>query len=342
MSILKSFLDKSLALSRLGKKWMDAFCADICESARTTSYMETVGNKADTLHRYIGNSDIRALKRGYELQLRKMLKRLNLKKVELAIDGKKDPYYGKELFHTRRTKYERGTNNSWEYIQLSVVWPIRVPLMAIPYPQGADLAEICIELLEFARSLQLTIMNVLFDRGFYNAHLIDYLQSRKSKKPIPYLILVPRDKAIKRYIIETTKKMGVFEHKMKYSKEKSTWKPKTTIVVCKEVGKNRKGELYDMIFATNLKPSWSLIRRYRRRWNIETGFRIMEEGKIMTKSNNPLIRYFYFLLRGLLTLLWTVSNVCKTELTYKRYLCSIEKELRKWIVYKPPAILPDY
>ena len=61
---------------------------------------------------------------------------------------------------------------------MSTVYPVRLPLMSIPYKQGDDIAEICIELLEYARSLPVRIRKVLFDRGFYIWHLIDYLESK--------------------------------------------------------------------------------------------------------------------------------------------------------------------
>jgi hypothetical protein len=106
--------------------------------------------------------------------------------------------------------------------------------------------------------------------------------------------------------------------------KKSTYKPTTTIVVCKNAGKNREGEPYDMVFATNLKPSYSLVFEYKKRWNIETGFRVMEEGKIKSKSNNPLVRFFYFLLRCLLTLVWVLNNIMRTPMRYKSYLRNAE------------------
>jgi len=336
--MLKSLLDKSFSLSRLGRLWLDGLCAALCEAARTVSYVETVSNKADTLHKAVGLVDERWLKRSYELELRKALKRFGLKRVKLAIDTNKDAYYGEERFYTRGSKFERGTDQVWEYVQLSIVWPIRIPLMALPYPQGKRLADLCIELLGFAQSLPLRIDAVFFDRGFYNAQLIDFLEARRIK----YCIFVPKDKAIKRYVEQTTRKIGVYKHTFAYAKAKSVWKPRTTIVVCKEAGTNKKGEPYDMIFATNLKPSFSLVREYKQRWNIETGFRVQNEGKIKTKSNHPLIRLFYFLLRCLLTLLWTLNNTTKTELSYKQYLKAIEQDLKKNQVYKPPSIIPTY
>jgi len=343
MKILTTYLDKSISLFGLKKPWISALCADLTEASRTISYVETVGNKADSFHKMISNSDPYFLKRAYEFCARESLKKLKIKKVELAIDGKKDLYYGDEGgLHVRQIKPEHGAEEAWEYIVLSIIHPIRIPLMALPYSQGDSIDDLCIELLEFAKTLPLKITKVLFDRGFYHARLIDYLESRRGGTPLPYIIFVPKTKAVKKYLDQVKGNFGVFKHQFYYKHKKSGWCPQTTLVVCKNVGKNKNGESYDWVFATNLKPSIKLVRDYKRRWNIETGFRVMEEGKIKTKSNKPIIRLFYFLLRALFTLLWALQNSLQRHMRYKVYLRVIEKELRKEEVYKPPPIMPIF
>jgi len=337
MSILTTFLDKNVSFLHFSLKWRGGLCADIVEAGRTTSYVETLSSKADTLHRGVMQLDERTLKRSYELVVRESLRKLKLKNVELAIDGKKDLYYGKNKLSSRGVKCERGTSQAWEYIVLSIVSPIKLPLMVVRYPQGADLTNCCIELLDYAKTLPFKINMVYFDRGFYIAKLIDYLNNTKGGSPLPYLIFAREDVAIKRYV-EQTEHLGVFEHTFKYPLKKSTWKPQTTIVVCKNAGQDKKGNWYSMSFATNQKPSRLLITKYKTRWNIETGFRIMEEAKIMTKSNNPLIRLFYFLLRCLLHLMWSLHNALQTQLVFKRYLRALEKLLDKIRPRKPPPV----
>jgi hypothetical protein len=343
MSILTSFIYKSISLLHMGNKWVSGLCADIYEASRTISYVETVGSKADTLHKYISYTEERTLKRAYELQARDAIKKLGIKDAELAIDGKKDYYYGKNgSINVRQIKPEYGAEEAWEFITLSVIYPIRIPLMSIPYKQGDDIAELCIELLEYARRLPIRIRKVLFDRGFYIWHLIDYLESKKNGKSLPYLILVSQNNAIKEFIAKTEGNLGVFKHTGNYSKEKSKWKPSTKIVVCKNAGKDKDGKPYNMVFATNLKPCMDLVLEYKKRWNIETGFRVMEEGKIKTKSNNPIVRMFYFLLRCLLTLAWILNNVIRMHYTYKAYLRNVEYLLRRDEPYKPPPISMVY
>ena len=127
---------------------MSGLCSDLFEAARTISYVENAGNKADTLHKYISWSDERALKHAYEIQVRESLKKLGIKDVELAIDGKQDLYYGNNgSINVRQIKPEYGAEEAWEFITLSIVHPIRVPLMSLPYRQGDDIAEISIKLL---------------------------------------------------------------------------------------------------------------------------------------------------------------------------------------------------
>lgn len=56
----------------------------IVEAGRTISYMETVSDKADTLHRNIKNNSERDLKKTFELNTRKAISRRGLGRVTLA------------------------------------------------------------------------------------------------------------------------------------------------------------------------------------------------------------------------------------------------------------------
>lgn len=346
MSIITDYLNKSICIPWIGNTWKRELCADIVEAARTESYVETISNKSDCLHKYVHLADESAIKRAFEIVSKSALNKLGVKDVYLAIDGKKDLYYGKKAgLGARGIKHENGTNQAWEYVVVSIVSPIHLPLMAVRYYQGADVTNLCIELLEYVRTLKLKVNLVLFDRGFKSAKLIDYLESKKTKKPWKYLIFASQDNAIKGYIRQTEeagKKWAAYKHKFSYGYKKSTWKPSTTYVICKNAYRTKKGDLHDMVFATNLRPGYYLIKTYKKRWNIETGFRVMEEGKIRTKSNYKIMRLFYFLLRALLCLLWKVNSILKQHYTFKSYLRVVEHLLRGSNKQKPPPIKPDF
>ena len=80
-------------------------------------------------------------------------------------------------------------------------------------------------------------------------------------KRIRYIILVPEKKGKLQEYVRQTQELGKFIHPMKYAKEKSTWKPKTMIVVCKGIDE------YDWIFATNInfRTRVEYIWHYKRR-----------------------------------------------------------------------------
>ena len=106
-----------------------------------------------------------------------------------------------------------------------------LPLMALPVRVGEGVARPTIELLDYVQTLFKTVRLATFDRGFYCAELIDYLEA----KHIRYIILVPEKKgSISEHVAQTIE-LGKFRHEMEYTKDKSTWRPTTTIVVCKGI-----------------------------------------------------------------------------------------------------------
>ena len=322
MNILRNFIDKCLSVSRLGKRWQDSLTQGIVEAGRTISYVETTTpSKADTLHLAIKGCDSRTFMHEFEQVVRFAIAKLNLKKVKLGFDTTEDLTWMKYSHNLRYSVYDKPLL-SWQYLNVSIVEPFYIPLMSIPYRQIDDLDSLVIDLLNYVRTLSITVDLILFDRGFYHAHLIDYLNNLKGKKPWPYLILVPERDPQKNYIQQTREANLMFasyKHIFDYPKEKSTWHPSTTIMI-KIVD-----EKIAWCYATNQKPSLLLCMEYPKRWNLETGFRIHDEARIKSKSNNLLIRFFYHLLGMILIVLWRLQNkVC--IIVFKRYL--------KWLEYQ--------
>jgi len=323
MSILKTFIDKTInSFGKLKVKVRD-IVSSIVEAARTISYVETVSNKADTLHRYIKQNSENNIKKSFEFNTRKAIGRMGLGKTTLAIDTTSEIYYGKNgKMNVRQKRFEKGASEAFDYVVLSIVKPKPLPLMALPYRQGDDITTLVKELLDYAKSLSMIIQCVLFDRGFYIGELIDYLSSEK----IRYLIFVPQNKAMKKYISQT-KTIASFNHEIKYNKRKSWWKTQTRIVIIKD----SRAEDYFWCFATNLRQSLYLISKYKQRWQIETDFRVHDEARIKTKSNEPIIRYFYFLTSLVLLANWEVNRLLHPKICFKKYLKFVQEEFEKEI-----------
>lgn len=337
MTLISKFIHKSLSLLRLGRSWFSRLIAGIVEAGRTISYVETVNpSQSDTLHKEIKWIDISVLKREFEKTVGMALKALRFGKVRVAIDITEEPYWGKNGVCNTRSKVHEKSDESWQYVNLAIVDPRFIPLMSLPYRQIDNLDNLVMDLLEYLETLPLRVVLVLFDRGFYHAHLIDYLENSRGKRPWPYLIFVPKNDAMKDYIEATEGKLGVFRHRMNYSREKSRWRPVTKIVICRGIGKDKNGNPLDWCFATNQEASLRLVWMYKKRWNIETGFRVQDEARIKSKSSHPLIRFFYHLVSMILVLMWRIRNHLERYIVFKRYLKYLELRYAGYTERPPP------
>jgi hypothetical protein len=227
----------------------------------------------------------------------------------------------KKDYHLRPSVFEKHLP-AWQYLNVSIVEPYFIPLMSIPYTMFSELDNLVIELLKYIKSLPFIVDLLLFDRGFYHAHLIDYLDGKKRGYSWPYLILVPNKRAQKKYIQQTRDanlRFASYKHTFNYTKDKTEWHPSTTIMV------RIIDEQTAWCYATNKRTSLLLCLEYSKRWNIETGFRIHDEAKIKSKSKNSSIRFFYHLLGMLLIILWRLENK-ECIIVFKRYLKCLEYE----------------
>jgi hypothetical protein len=328
--MIKRYVESSI--NRLGKlriKVVDVL-KGIIEAGRTNSYVETINDKADSLHRHIKENSEKDLKKAFEFNTRKAIGRMGLGRVLLAFDVTEELYFGENGgMNVRQIKHQKGADEAFSYLVLNIIKPKPLPLMAIPYKQGDDITSLIKELIEYARSLRIIIECILFDRGFYIGDLISYLSSINMK----YLIFVPQNKAMKRYI-QQTNVLRSFNHLIGYNKYKSTWTAETKIVIIKDKYFNKKVKRWKKFywsFATNLQGSFNLIRIYKQRWQIETDFRVHDEARIKSKSNIPIVRYFYFLTSLILMANWEINRLEHPDVPFKRYLKNIEQILSKEI-----------
>lgn len=289
--------------------------------AKSNSYVETFSSHADTLHKWLSKVYEEDIKKAFEIQVRLALRKLNVHSAELAFDITKEPFYGKtrnlHIFNVDSSKYSY--NGEFQYITCCLINKGKqIPLMALPVCYGEQI-KLCIELIRFVQSLKIRVKYMLFDRGFYSGELIDFLNSQK----IRYLIFVPALKGILQEYKERTADFAKFKHQIAYAKAKSRWKPKTTIVVCKSILD------FDWLFATNilLDHPKDYVFLYKRRWQIETNYRVEDEAKIKSKSTNYLIRYFYFIISCLFHLLWIVNKNIAYYVQFKRFLDIIENKI---------------
>lgn len=322
MSNIKSFLEKSfqslessilLPFNKIGHY--------LVKAAKSISYVETLGKHADSLHLWIKKSYDCDFKRAFELEVNKALRYLRVSFARLAVDFTHEPFYGKTRgLYIINTPPDKTYDGEFQYISVCLITRGKqIPLMALPVRVGEGIAKLTIDLLEYCKTKFKKLIFAVFDRGFYVAELIDYLGANGIK----YIIRVPEKEGKLTGFVEDTLELESFQHEMKYTKKKSTWKPKTNIVVCKGI------DDFAWIFATNIKFNTrsEYIWYYTRRWQIETNYRVEDEGRIKSKSTNYMIRYFYFLVGQLLHIYWIVNKNINSYMPYKKYLDVIESRL---------------
>lgn len=292
----------------------------LAKVAKSNSYVETFSRNADSLHKWIKSIYEVNLRRAFELQVRKAIKRLRVYSAELAFDITKEPFYGKtrnlHIINCAESKPYRG---EFHYITCCLINRNKqIPLMALPVRYGEQ-TKLTIDLLKYCLTLFKRIKYTLFDRGFYRGELIDFLEA----KGIRYLIFVPVMKGKLRKLRDKTNSFAMYRHTIHYTKAKSKWKPSTMLVVCKNIFG------YDWLFATNiqLQNAKDYVLMYKRRWQIETNYRVEDEARIMSKSCNYLVRYFYFLVSLVFHIFWIANKQLHYYVPFKRFLDIIENKL---------------
>lgn len=167
---------------------------------------------------------------------------------------------------------------------------------------------------------------ILFDRGFYENDLMFEL----TKMGYPFLIFVPKRKEYKQLFEELEEKKTIFVHDYIVKKEQSKFNGEKYLAFLKEIYDPKSKKNYDWIFATNIEEVIleDVITQYKKRWRIETSFRVHDEAKIKCKSKDMKIRYFLFLFEQFLQVQW----ICfyKEEASFKEFLIKISEMSKEW------------
>ena len=237
------------------------------------------------------------------------------RKAVAAIDLTMIPYYGRPSRYVIQGKYKLGTNRFHCYAALRLVERGRryvVKSRLVTPLELCEKARIVEELVIEARRRGVRIRLLLLDKGFYSGEVIEKLKSLGVK----FLIAVPRNSRVKEEIMDyyRTGEGRVRRFALKKGGEKVEFN-----LSIHRLRKTKKGlrnilELYGA-FATNLGPrkaleAWRWIpEEYRRRWGIETGFRVGKGFRAKTTSTSEMVREIYHQYAVALENLWTLYNM---------------------------------
>ena len=241
-------------------------------------------------------------------------KLLNRRKLNIAYDIHKIPYYGnKNDPYITEGKPERGTSHFYQFLTAAIVVNAqRFTIDAIPTHKLDRIDELLDKSLERIKN-KLRINQAYFDRGFDKPKIINTIKKHKIKFIMPK-IRSPRVKAWMKKS-EATKARLIKDFQI------GKWKDKAIInlyLVDDEDGIKR-------AFITNFhipeQLSHYLYRWYSKRWGIETGYRNLDHDfKAKTTTKNYHIRLFYFLFSICLYNLWVLVNIVVSLTLYHRLL----------------------
>ena len=252
------------------------------------------------------------------------------RKFILSFDETEDPFYGKfnkseDNLYLHDLIYEtKGAKYCYKYLTLAITCNngIRYILDGIILKRGDYIEDYVYDMIKFVKD-KILIEVVLFDRGF-GWGVIYKLQELNVK----YMVFWKKQGSwYKKYFDKM--KDGEFcelTKSYKYPRNKTNYKINSKFVLIKQ--HEYKNKKYDWIYATNLnlKSARKYVMRYKKRWGIETIFRVTDDIRIYTTSTNPLIRYFLFMFTCFVYNVWKFfQSYIGKEFTLANFCMNMDK-----------------
>ncbi len=283
---------------------MNAFAEGISKS------LDTVPS-ADTLLSYIKSQDRGRMQEAFESQLKQNVSRLKRqrklwKPVPVAIDWHDKMYYGdhEKTPMVNGTKPKDGSSYAFQFLTVSLlVDGERMVVGVMPLGSKSELPTLTLRIIEKVRELGVRISDATVDAGFFGAEMIVYLNAEFEKNKLKHIIRMPINRKAKRMRLRDGKRLTyTLEDKKKISSAPE--KVSFEVVVSYDKEKD-----FTYLFATNLPyESETILRLYKDRWAIETGYRMYNQFLMKTTSRNYTIRLFYFLFACLMYNAWVLYN----------------------------------
>jgi putative transposase len=251
-----------------------------------------------------------------ELLVARLPKNLLKRARPAAIDVTEIPYHGQydeADEHIRRSRAKHGTTHFHCFATLYVLKDNRRYTLAITLVRRSDkMVDVTERLIERGKALGLKPRRLYLDRGFDNNGVVAYLE----RQPFPSIIaLTIRGKE------GGTRAMlkGRKSYQTTYTRPSTRYGPATfnVVVVCKySKGRYQRQGIYHFAYIVIGKVKMEplqIFEVYRRRFGIETSYRLMNTMRARTTSSSITLRLFYVALALLLLNLWSyvaVSRLC--------------------------------
>jgi len=333
LDVLMHFIDDSLGIDKK-KNDVTGFILTVplTEAAAYNSYLETISNKTDTIYLRIKEGLTEMVKYSYLNYISRLSKKFDWKnkKVMLAFDYTNEDFYGEvQGFDIHGWTGKNGVTGKFKFLTCSIISdeiPQKIPLISIPVFLGDYKSYAITHCLSLIKQYVGEIELLLFDRGFYDKDLMYEL----IKSSYPFLIFVPKKKDKQELLYPLDKGENVtiiWDYEINKDKTKHQFEAYLTFL--KQIYDERSNKEYDWVFATNVEEVAlsNIIAIYKKRWRIETQFRVQDDALIKCKSKEMKIRYFLFMFQQMLQTLWICFH---KEVPFKEFIIELAKMSRKW------------
>lgn len=282
----------------------------------------------DSVHGYIKSNTVDYILSSFGKITEEIVQLTNLKGTyqDAAIDFHDEPYYGdKNTPGIRGIKPKNGTSWGHSFCTVDIIGDTKLTLDIVKIHGLEKNYSILIEsILDRVRTMKITIKTLLMDKEFFNSAVISTLH-KSNINCINYIIAAKSNKKINTILLEHKKKFGetstVFEYQFNDNG------PKFNIVAIRNPKynpdeKKDKGNHEYHLFATNIPVTIAtdilkkIPEEYRKRWNIETGYRLKNAYKIRTCSKSPVVRTLIFVIQ---CILYNIESLLKQVIVIDAY-----------------------
>jgi hypothetical protein len=327
---LKHFINNSIGVEDNSNSVSGFYLVPpLIESSAYNTYVETVCNKADTLYLRLREGLTEMTTYSYLDYIKRLSEKFGWKNKEfiLAFDYTDEEFYGDvQGLDIHGWKKSSAITGKFKFLTCSIISDDitqKIPLLSLPIQIGHYKSYVISHMLTLLKPHIGKVKLLLFDRGFYDKDLMYELIQLK----YPFLIFVPKGKDKKEILFpmeEGEQFTVLWDNDVK--KDKTKYHFEYYLTFMKQIYSKRLNVSFDWVFATNIDTISldEIIKTYRKRWRIETGFRVQDEARIKCKSKEMKIRYFFFMFEQMLQTQW----VCfyKEEVSFKRFLIEMHKQ----------------
>jgi putative transposase len=227
------------------------------------------------------------------------------KKYEFAIDFTNDPYYGRtdqsNENYVIRGQAKKSTNSFYSYISLSIINKNeRFTISVLPVEKSKTTVYYLNYFLDMINDLGLKTKVLCLGRGFYSVDVFEFLQNKGIAHITP---VVRRGYKIKRLLIGRNARYT--EYIMKNPQKKVVRLDIVLDVKYLKGKRNKTGceNLGFVVYGIKWKPR-RISNVYRRKFAIESSYRMRNIVKPKTSTINVTLRYFFALVSFLLRNTW--------------------------------------